>query len=419
MALTLSYDAHSEIGLVRTTNQDSAYVSPTMLMVADGMGGAAAGDLASAIATWELERTDAELDARVAAARAEREASGEPVPTGEDEPGELVDVLTVLASTLARANDRLIERVEDDPGLAGMGTTVCGFVLADDRLAVVNIGDSRAYLVRDGSLHRVTRDHSWVQSLVDEGRISEEEALEHPHKNLVLKVLNGAAQHEPDLGWLDIRVGDRLMICSDGLCGLVTDAAMAPVLTAGLPRGETIDRLVGLAHAAGGHDNITIVLADVEDGGPAGAPRRSAPPTASADPTAPSTPCRSRRPTWTPRASRSAPSPRPSATRSPGGAGRPRGSRSVWPCSCRSSPSSAAARCGTSTPRPSTSSARRRSTWRCSAACPTGCSARTSPRSSRPTRTPASATCRPTTPSASAPRSGSATWTPPAPPWAS
>ena len=272
MALTVSYDAHSEIGLVRTTNQDSAYVSPTMLMVADGMGGAAAGDLASAVAIWELERTDTDLDARVAAARAEREASGEPIPDGEDEPGELVDVLTVLAGTLARANDRLNERVEDDPALAGMGTTVCGFVLADDRLAVVNIGDSRAYLVRDGQLHRVTRDHSWVQSLVDEGRISEEEALEHPHKNLVLKVLNGSAQHEPDLGWLDIRAGDRLMICSDGLCGLVTDAAMAPVLTAGLPRPETIEQLVGLAHAAGGHDNITIVLADVETDGPVGAP---------------------------------------------------------------------------------------------------------------------------------------------------
>lgn len=272
MALTLSYAAHSEIGLVRTTNQDSAYVSPTMLMVADGMGGAAAGDLASAVATWELERTDAELPARVASAKAEREASGEPVPSGEDEPGELVDLLTVLASTLARANDRLIERVEDDPALSGMGTTVCGFVLSEDRLAVANIGDSRAYLVRDGELHRVTRDHSWVQSLVDDGRITEEEALEHPHKNLVLKVLNGATQHEPDLGWLDIKAGDRLMICSDGLCGLVTDAAMAPPLTASESREETIAALVALAHAAGGHDNITIVLADVEVDGPMGTP---------------------------------------------------------------------------------------------------------------------------------------------------
>ena len=272
MPLTLSYDAHSEIGLVRTNNQDSAYVSPTMLMVADGMGGAAAGDLASAIATWELERTDTDLDARVAAARAEREASDEPAFSGPDDPGDVVDVLTVLAGTLSRANDQLIERVEDDPALAGMGTTVCGFVLSGHRLAVVNIGDSRAYLVRSGRLHRVTRDHSWVQTLVDEGKISEDEALEHPHKNLVLKVLNGSTQHEPDLGWLDIQAGDRLMICSDGLCGLVTDAAMAPVLAAGNARTHTIDALVDLAHAAGGYDNITIVLADVETDGPLGTP---------------------------------------------------------------------------------------------------------------------------------------------------
>ncbi|MFP5417004.1 MAG: protein phosphatase 2C domain-containing protein [Actinomycetes bacterium] len=272
MALSLGYDSHTEIGLVRSNNQDSAYTSPRMLMVADGMGGAAAGDLASAVAVWELRRTDEDLDARVAAARAEREASGgHPLAEGEEDPGDLVDVLTVLAGTLVRANARLVELVEDDPSLAGMGTTVCGFVLADDRLAVVNIGDSRAYLIRDGQLHRVTRDHSWVQTLVDDGRITEEEALEHPHRSLVLRVLNGSSQHEPDLGWLDIVAGDRVMVCSDGLCGLVTDAVLAPVLTAGRPRQETIDDLVALAHEAGGHDNITIILADVEADGPPGA----------------------------------------------------------------------------------------------------------------------------------------------------
>lgn len=276
MALTLSYDAHSEIGLVRSNNQDSAYTSPRMLMVADGMGGAAAGDLASAIATWELKRTDEELDERTAAARAERLAAAESPEQvdhadDEDDPGDLVDVLTVLAGTLAHANERLVQLVEDDPELSGMGTTVCGFVLDDDRLAVVNIGDSRAYLVRDGQLHRVTRDHSWVQTLVDDGRLTEEEALVHPHRSLVLRVLNGSAQYEPDLGWLDIAPGDRLLVCSDGLCGLMTDAEIARVATAGLPRDETIGRLVDLAHAAGGHDNITMILADVEQDGPAGA----------------------------------------------------------------------------------------------------------------------------------------------------
>ena len=276
MALTLGYDSHSEIGLVRSNNQDSAYTSPRMLMVADGMGGAAAGDLASAVATWELTKTDQSLDDLIAAARSERIA-GHADPAGaradqvldEDDPGDLADVLTVMAGALARTNDRLVELVEDNPELAGMGTTLCGFVLDQDRLAVINIGDSRAYLVRDGDLHRVTRDHSWVQTLVDEGRITEEEALEHPHRSLVLRVLNGSSQHEPDLGWLDISTGDRLLVCTDGLCGLVTDAAIAAILTAGLPRPETIEKLVDLAHQAGGHDNITLVLADVEvDGAP-------------------------------------------------------------------------------------------------------------------------------------------------------
>ncbi len=287
MALTLAHDTHTEIGLVRSNNQDSAFASPRMLMVADGMGGAAAGDLASAVAVWELQRTDADLDALLAAAHDERTArpaesdadATDPQATAvhataahavasDEDPGSLTDVLTVMAGTLARANETLVTLVDDDPELAGMGTTVCGFVLHEDRLAVVNIGDSRAYLIRDGRLHRVTHDHSWVQTLVDEGRISEAEALEHPHRSLVLRVLNGSSAHEPDLGWLDVVEGDRLMVCSDGLCGLVTDAQIEEVVADGRPRQAIIDDLVALAHTAGGYDNITIVLADVEVDGP-------------------------------------------------------------------------------------------------------------------------------------------------------
>lgn len=271
MGLSWSYDSHTEIGLVRRNNQDSAFLSPRMLVVADGMGGAAAGDLASAVAVWEIADTDAHLTERLAAARAAREAE---ITTGNDTPAAVeddpTDVLTVIASTLAATNDRLIDLVDADPGLAGMGTTVCGFVLAGDRAAVVNIGDSRAYLVRDGDLHRVTHDHSWVQTLVDEGRITEEQALEHPHRSLVLRVLNGSPQHEPDLGWLDLREGDRLLVCSDGLCGLATDAEIAEVATSGESRQAIIDGLVALAHAAGGHDNITLIVADIETDGPAG-----------------------------------------------------------------------------------------------------------------------------------------------------
>lgn len=273
MALTWSYAAHTEVGLVRTSNQDSAYASATMLMVADGMGGAAAGDLASAVAARELARTDENLDRLVAEAHAARQAHpAEHAASDEEPPPPLDDVLAVMEDALARANEQLVELVDDDPALTGMGTTVCGFVLREDHVGVVNIGDSRAYLIRDGQLHRVTRDHSWVQTLVDEGRITEAEALEHPHRSLVLRVLNGSTQHEPDLGWVDVRPGDRLLVCSDGLCGLATDAQIERVVTRGADREDTIDDLVALAHAAGGHDNITLIVADVEIDGPLGTP---------------------------------------------------------------------------------------------------------------------------------------------------
>ncbi len=252
MPLTISWTAHSEVGLVRKNNQDSAYASPTMAMVADGMGGAAAGDLASAVAIDELRRTDEGL--------AERLASGSVEPS---------DVLTVLAGALQRANDTLTDLVDSDPALDGMGTTVCGFVVVGDALALTNIGDSRAYRLRDGHFERLTHDHSWVQSLVDEGRISEEEALEHPHRSLVLRVLNGSPAHEPDLEVVDLAVGDRLLVCTDGLCGLVTDAQIAEQVAR--PDRETaVTALVALAPAAGGHDNITLILVDVGTDSPAG-----------------------------------------------------------------------------------------------------------------------------------------------------
>ncbi|WP_040162310.1 PP2C family protein-serine/threonine phosphatase [Nigerium massiliense] len=283
MPLSLRYSAHSEVGLVRKTNQDSGYVSPTMLIVADGMGGAAAGDLASTVAVRELKATDEALPRLLK--DAERRRLTEPEdddPVATDPEATAPDgvagssprgtvLLGLLGSALARANDHLADLADEDSALDGMGTTVCGFVLADGRVAVVNIGDSRAYLLRDGQLRRVTRDHSWVQTLVDEGRITEAQALEHPHRSLILKVLNGNPQHHPDLAMLDIREGDRLVVCSDGLCGLVTDQQIAELV--GDPDREVaIDELTALAHEAGGYDNITIIVADVVDGPPEGRP---------------------------------------------------------------------------------------------------------------------------------------------------
>ncbi|HSK34741.1 MAG TPA: protein phosphatase 2C domain-containing protein [Propionicimonas sp.] len=243
MALALRYVAHSEIGLVRKNNQDSAYVSPTMLMVADGMGGAAAGDLASAVAIRELKATDG-------------------VFTGEQ-------MLDVVGEAIDRAGEVISELVDADPGLDGMGSTVCGAMFDGTQLGVANIGDSRAYLYRDGVLTRLTRDHSWVQTLVDEGRITEAEALEHPHRSLILKVINGQPHHQPDLQLVEVQAGDRLLICSDGLCGMVTDKVIAAELDG--DREAVLTALVGLAHHEGGQDNITIILADVIEGEPEGA----------------------------------------------------------------------------------------------------------------------------------------------------
>jgi serine/threonine protein phosphatase PrpC len=243
MTLALRYVAHSEIGLVRKNNQDSAYVSPTMLMVADGMGGAAAGDLASAVAIRELKAADGAF-------------------AGEE-------MLDIVADAIDRAGEVISELVDADPSLDGMGSTVCGAMFDGTHLGVANIGDSRAYLYRDAVLTRLTRDHSWVQTLVDEGRITEAEALEHPHRSLILKVINGQPHHQPDLHLVEVRAGDRLLICSDGLCGMVTDKVIAAELDG--EREEVLVALVGLAHHEGGQDNITIILADVVDGEASGA----------------------------------------------------------------------------------------------------------------------------------------------------
>ena len=243
MSLALRYRAHSEIGLVRKNNQDSAYVSPTMLVVADGMGGAAAGDLASAVAIKELRGVDG------------------------DHHGQ--DMLSAFDDAIGSAGVQIAQLVESDPALDGMGSTVCGLMFDGSRLGLANIGDSRAYRFREGKLSRLTKDHSWVQTLVDDGRITEAEALEHPHRSLILRVINGQPQHVPDLELVEAAEGDRLLVCSDGLCGMVTDAEIEAELTGELD--EVMPRLIALAHATGGADNITIVLADVVEGERTGA----------------------------------------------------------------------------------------------------------------------------------------------------
>lgn len=237
MALSLRYAAVSDIGRTRRKNDDSGYAGPHFFMVADGMGGAAAGDMASAVAVQTMQRLDAPL------------------------PGDMIEA---LAGAVHRANDRLSELIEEDAAVDGMGTTVTAVLFDGERIAVAHLGDSRGYLWRRGELLRITNDHTWVQSLIDEGRISESEAKVHSHRSLLLKVLDGRHDNDPDLTVYDVEPGDRILVCSDGLSGFVDHDRMQRVMSIGTA-DSVAQELLQLALEAGSSDNVTVVVADVVD----------------------------------------------------------------------------------------------------------------------------------------------------------
>jgi PPM family protein phosphatase len=240
LAIALHYAARSDVGLVRQENQDSGYAGPHLLVVADGMGGHAAGDVASSIAIGEMVGLDSES------------------PGAED-------ALDLLAEALRSANSELRNAVGRHPELKGMGTTVTALLRTGNKIAVAHIGDSRAYLLRDGKLTQITHDHSFVQSLVDEGRITEAEAEGHPQRSLVTRVLTGQQEDEPDLAMREAHVGDRYLVCSDGLSGFVARDTIEEILLQAQPPGATADRLVELAMRAGAPDNVTCIIGDIVD----------------------------------------------------------------------------------------------------------------------------------------------------------
>ncbi len=239
MTLALRYVVRSDIGLLRDGNEDSAYAGPRLLAVADGMGGHAAGEVASAVAISAL------------------------APLDSASPG--ADMLGALAGAIDAASESLRQIARSDPSTEGMGTTVTALLWSGDQVALCHIGDSRAYLLRDGSLEQITHDHTLVQSLVDEGRITKEAAASHPQRSLVLRALQGSAESAPDLRLLTAREGDRYLLCSDGLSDVVTDETIGRTLAELSDLDEAADQLVDLAIRSGGPDNITCVLADVID----------------------------------------------------------------------------------------------------------------------------------------------------------
>lgn len=239
MSLSLRFAAGSHKGMIREGNEDSGYAGPRLLAIADGMGGQAAGEVASS----EVISTIVSLD--------------------DDIPGS--DILTSLGSAVQRANDQLLQMVQEDPQLEGMGTTLTALLWTGQRLGLVHVGDSRAYLLRDGVLTQITQDHTWVQRLVDEGRITEEEATTHPQRSLLMRALGSGERVEPDLSIREVRVGDRYLICSDGLSGVVSHQTLEDTLAGYQAPHETVQELIQLALRGGGPDNITCIVADVLD----------------------------------------------------------------------------------------------------------------------------------------------------------
>lgn len=230
--------ARSHVGAVRKNNQDSGYAGPNFLLIADGMGGHAGGDVASAITVARLSELDADDH--------EHDAS------------------EALRTAILDANERITNSVAEKPELAGMGTTVTALLRAGSKLALAHIGDSRGYLLRDGELDLVTHDHTFVQMLVDEGRITAEEAEHHPQRSVVMRVLGdvGAAP-ELDMSIRKARLGDRWMLCSDGLTGFADIDEIKHTLATVDDPGACCDRLVEMALEGGGADNITVVIGDV------------------------------------------------------------------------------------------------------------------------------------------------------------
>jgi PPM family protein phosphatase len=239
MTLVLRYAVRSDVGLLREGNEDSAYAGPRLLAVADGMGGHAAGEVASSLTIASMAKLDSE-------------------PPGGD-------MLSELSLAVAEANGRLQEMIIANPAVEGMGTTLTALFWSDGHAALCHIGDSRGYLLREGELYQITHDHTLVQSLVDEGRISADDVSTHPQRSLLLRALDGRSIAEPDLSVHDSQVSDRYLLCSDGLSGVVSDETLRETLAAIEEPDAVARELIDLALQAGGPDNITCIVADVVD----------------------------------------------------------------------------------------------------------------------------------------------------------
>jgi protein phosphatase len=235
MALYLRYAVRSDLGLVRTNNEDSVYAGPRLLAIADGMGGHAAGEVASKIVIGTLE------------------------PLDEDR--RVDDLMHTLRDSVAEANRRIADAVGQRRELEGMGTTLTALRFVGSKVGLVHVGDSRAYLLRHNQLIQITHDDTYVQYLVDSGKLTPDEAKDHPRKSVILRALLGT-EVEPDIAIREARAGDRYLLCSDGLSDVVSAETILDTMRIEDPQ-DCADRLVELALRGGGPDNVTVIVADV------------------------------------------------------------------------------------------------------------------------------------------------------------
>jgi protein phosphatase len=253
--MTWRFGARSDVGLHRDGNEDSFFAGSRLLVVADGVGGSAAGEIASSLAVHALQPLESDTS--------------------------ITDPLPALGAATRTANTDVRQAIQADRALSGMGTTLTALLWSGETLGLAQLGDSRGYRLRGGELTQITKDHTLVQSLVEEGQITPDEALTHPRRSWILRALDGREESEPDLEILDPQPGDRYLLCSDGLSDYVDLAAIAAALAGDDPQLAS-ERLVDLALKAGAPDNVTCVVADpVEDaiaqppliGGAAAVPR--------------------------------------------------------------------------------------------------------------------------------------------------
>ena len=235
MTIALRYAAYSDVGCLREGNEDSGYAGQHLLAVADGMGGYAGGEVASSIAISTIRRLDTEN------------------PRSDE-------MVEVLQNAVVQANSSLSQRIMEEPQLENMGTTLTAMLWAEGRVALLHIGDSRAYLLRGQVFKQITHDHTLVQTLVDEGKITEEEVATHPQRSLILRALDGKSPVDPDVSINEAEVGDRYLLCSDGLSGVVSQKTIRETLEAESDPHAAARKLIDLAIRGGGPDNILSLI---------------------------------------------------------------------------------------------------------------------------------------------------------------